>query len=359
MAINISKSEAERMLLWAFENRDRCPLTDSDMEKALAAAKIISGTHKTYRYILVTALLGKALNETLNPLALQAGAPIDGAFDARSLCHTVLVPFERKYLQNGLGGSNEPFLNKPARFTHLSESNAVRAGKDRETLKTLIEVLSNLDMSTAQKLLCHAISAILKNAANREEQFAVRNNFANSLELYHFMRKLLERSCQGETCVILVGAIEKTFYSMTDRKFRVLCHPVNEAGTSHNQIGDIDIFHDDEYCYSIEVKDKNFTANDVDFALSKMFMADAMSGGFIYGPRANFNKAEVDACIQMYEQEKFVVVFEDIFSYLKQMLMVITNIDLTSFKNIMLDTAREINASSDMANWLSIVMAEH
>lgn len=356
MAINISRSDAEKMLLWAFENRDRCPLTDSDIEKVNAVDKIIHGTHKTYRYILFTALLAKAINASLNPLALQAGAPINGAYDARSLCHTVIVPFERKFLHNGLGGSNEPYLNKPARFTHLSTSNAVRAGKDREALKTLIELLTNLEQQTAKKLLCHSISAILENAARREEQLATRENFANSLELYHFMRKLLERSCQGETCVILVGAIEKTFYNMTQGNFRVLCHPVNEAGASHNQVGDIDIFHDDEYCYSIEVKDKDFTAIDVDFALSKMFMADAMSGGFIYGPHADFDQNEVERCIQIYEKEKFVVVFEDIFSYLKQMLMVITNIDLPSFKNIMFDTAREVNASSEMVSWISMVI---
>lgn len=358
MPINISKSDAEKMLLWAFENRDRCRLSEDDIEKAQAVAEIIKGSHKTYRYILFTALLAKAINETLNPLALQAGAPINGAFDARSLCHTVVVPFERRFLQNGLGGSNEPYLNKPARVTHLSDSNPVRAGKDKETLKILIHVLSNLEMDTAKKLLCHSMVAILENAAIREEKLAVRENFSNSLELYHFMRKLLERSCQGETCVILVGAIEKTFYNMTNGSFHVLCHPVNEAGSSHNQVGDIDIYNDEEYCYSIEVKDKNFTAEDVDFALSKMFKAYAMSGGFIYGPRAHFDKTKVEACIQIYEREKFVVVFEDIFSYLKQMLMVITNINLTSFKMILLNTAREVNASSEMINWISDVIRD-
>ena len=75
-----------------------------------------------------------------NPLVLQAGAPLQGAFDARSLCHGVVVPFEQTVLEKRLGGANEPFLNKPARYTHLSMDNAVRRGKDRTTLPRLIEV---------------------------------------------------------------------------------------------------------------------------------------------------------------------------------------------------------------------------
>src|SRR5690606_7833101 len=86
---------------------------------------IIQGEHLTYRYILMTGLLAKATHADVNPLALQAGAPFDGAYDARSLCHKVIVPLEAALFQNRLGGSNEPYLNKPARFTHLSEKNAV------------------------------------------------------------------------------------------------------------------------------------------------------------------------------------------------------------------------------------------
>ena len=38
----------------------------------------------------------------------------------------VIVPFDTEVLNKALGGSNEPFLNKPARFPELSTSNAVR-----------------------------------------------------------------------------------------------------------------------------------------------------------------------------------------------------------------------------------------
>ena len=123
MIVNIKKAEAEQVLLKAF--RERCLRSDDICKKIKA---VLTGSHKTYKYVLLTGLLAKATDSSVNALALQAGAPFDGAYDARSLCHGVIVPFERDFLQNALGGSNEPYLNKPARFTHLSSNNAVRKG---------------------------------------------------------------------------------------------------------------------------------------------------------------------------------------------------------------------------------------
>ena len=87
---------------------------------------VLKHTHLTYKYILVTALTAKATDESVNPLCLQAKSALLGAYDARSICHGVIVPFDMEVLNKALGGSNEPFLNKSARFPELSTSNAVR-----------------------------------------------------------------------------------------------------------------------------------------------------------------------------------------------------------------------------------------
>ena len=120
-------------------------LVNDDTAKAIQT--VLMGSHKTYRYILVNALLAKATNNEVNALSLQKGDGKKGKYDARSLCHKVLVPFERLRLQGCLGDSNEPFLNKPARFVILSTSNAVRAGRDRETLESVIDILSSITSS--------------------------------------------------------------------------------------------------------------------------------------------------------------------------------------------------------------------
>ena len=46
-------------------------------------SEILRGTHKTYRYILVTALLAKATNGEVNILSLQKGDGEDGEWRRR------------------------------------------------------------------------------------------------------------------------------------------------------------------------------------------------------------------------------------------------------------------------------------
>ncbi len=95
---------AERLLREAIaiaqDDSSQLPVTQWNTE----IRTIIQGKHLTFRYILVTALLGKAINPRINALSLQAGANLDGAYDARSLCHGVVVPLERQLLNRSLGG---------------------------------------------------------------------------------------------------------------------------------------------------------------------------------------------------------------------------------------------------------------
>ena len=68
-SVSISKEEAEKNLLKAF--RDKCKKNDYSSSKIKG---ILKGSHKTYKYVLITGLLAKATNENANPLALQAGS---------------------------------------------------------------------------------------------------------------------------------------------------------------------------------------------------------------------------------------------------------------------------------------------
>ena len=133
MSIKLSLETAKNVLLEADEKRARI---DDGTGKTVRS--IIKGPHKTYRYVLITALLAKAADSRVDILSIQAKDHSAGAYDARELCHKVIVPFERDNYPMGLGGSNEPYLNKPARYPRLSLQNAVRKGQDRKTLETLI-----------------------------------------------------------------------------------------------------------------------------------------------------------------------------------------------------------------------------
>lgn len=146
MSIQIDDRKAKEIFIKAIAESKKPGFVPSTHYKD-KIEQIILGTHLTYRYILITGLLGKATNNSIDPICLQAGSELPGAYDARSLCHGVIVQIERDELAKKLGASNEPFLNKPARYKELSTSNAVRRGNDKLILSLSIEVLSSLKNS--------------------------------------------------------------------------------------------------------------------------------------------------------------------------------------------------------------------
>ena len=349
MIVNINRIESEQVLLKAF--RERCLKSDEICKKIKA---VLTGSHKTYKYVLVTGLLAKATDNKVNALTLQAGAPIEGAYDARSLCHNVIVPFERDFLQNALGGSNEPYLNKPARFTHLSSNNAVRKGNDKETLLTLIFIFENITTSNAAS---EYLSCALEILSERITDLKVLNESAikynpTLVEIYEFIFLFLEKSYEGETCAIIVGALEKIHYRKIDSIYKVVTHKVNQSGASSKETGDIDIFKDDIFIYSIEIKDKTFTEYDVEHAFNKMLKANGKKGEFIYGPKATFDSKQIGLKLKEFEEKGFYTLLHDVFSYCRHTLMKIELYSKQEFVDTLFDTATEINCKEDTKKWI-------
>ena len=347
--LRVNKTEAEKILLEAF--RSRCSKEDSTSSKI---QEILGGNHKTYKYILVNGLLAKATDDRVNPIALQAGAPIPGAFDARTLCHGVLVPFEREFLYNSLGGSNEPFLNKPARFTHLSSTNAVRKGQDKLTLLALINILGSLKTSKeAKAYLACALAFLNQRIESLQKLQDPQIKYSPTLiEIYEFILRFVEKSYEGETSVIVVGALEKMYYEKQGSNYKVHVHKVNQSGASSKEVGDIDVFHKKEFNHAIEVKDKAFNSYDIQHAFNKMTDNNARKGAFIYGPNSTFDPELIAHTLMEFEEKRFYTLFQDIYSYSKSMLFKSEIHNKAYFVSIIIATANEINSKEACLRWI-------
>lgn len=167
---------------------------------------VIDNTHLTYKYVLFTAILAKATDESINTLCLQKKSELPGAYDARTICHKVIVPFEMEVLDKALGGSNEPFLNKPARFPELSKTNAVRRGNDQTILNSLCDNLPLITTSTdAYECLIYLLSKLIniKNSKSTMTTFTIEKNANLPAYLMAYMEKALEHSYEGEILTLL------------------------------------------------------------------------------------------------------------------------------------------------------------
>jgi SacI restriction endonuclease len=280
----VDRTTAEQLLQDAIaiaqDNSRQIPATKWDIE----IRTIIQGRHRTFRYILVTALLGKATNPSINALALQAGADVEGAYDARSLCHKVVVPLERQLLNRLLGGSNEPFLNKPARFPTISLSNAVRAGRDKKLLLILHKVLSEIETSEqAFNSLCIAVRYTIERQTTRNQLLSQPSESVGShLKIIEFVDAFVTKSIEGQVAAIVTGTILSIYFDQFEG-FEVIVHPVNQSGASSNEVADIDIKKNGRIFLAVEVKDKQFSQQDVDHAAFKASQYGLESITFIIG----------------------------------------------------------------------------
>lgn len=257
--------------------------------KRQAIADVMLGSHLTYRYVLFTNLLAKATNGQANGLAMQAGADLDGAFDSRSLCHKVVVDFDRDagQLAGKLGRSNEPYLNKPARYPALTMDNAVRRGYDRSILAKCIDILGGLrSREDARAALEDAVYYTMQRESLAAEAAELEGDASLHKALVRFASAVVESSSEGESGAILTGLAFYILGRGHGRGFEIRVHPVNQAGSSSREVLDVDVYLSGEIEFAAEVKDKVFSANDVDHAATKARAAGLGKFFFICGPQS-------------------------------------------------------------------------
>lgn len=313
-------------------------------------SSILYDNHKTYRYVLVTALLAKSTNGEIDTLSLQKGDGRNGRYDARSLCHKVIVPFETIKLPGCLGGSNEPFLNKPARFEYISLDNAVRSRHDKNILANVIYVLSNIKTTaTAYKYLCSATYNLKEISSSYISRYSIGDSLIDTSEfsqlVLDYVYQITEHSLEGEVCPLVVSQLEQMYLG---KDFKVESHKVNQSGASSKEVGDIDIYNKEkQLVYSIEVKDKDFTAQDVLHAIKKFRQADLNTSLFVYGRNVSFDKKETNKVLKQSGLEGHFCCLISILHYSKLRIADLKTISIRDFVNGLLSFSKAINAKTE------------
>ena len=320
----MDKAKALRILEWGKQNAIKFEPSLLSLDHQKSISVLILGEHLTFRYILFTALLAKLVDQSIHMRSLQAGAPLQGAYDARSLCHQVLVPFEKERLEGRLGNSNEPFLNKPSRFPMVDISNPVRNGKDRRYLNDLASLLESLN-TQSEFYLEEAFLFGMKSVLMRQSKTVndiVLSPLKNSFPIISdLLNRYLEESHEGQSAVAVLGATLKILYS---GRAEVEVHPANQAGSSSNEVGDIDIRFKDKIV-GIEVKDKPYTWTDINHALEKVKASGNTKLVFAIGRHAGIDKDAYVKFIEITAEEGMDLSFINIDMVIHQQLSLFTD----------------------------------
>lgn len=305
---------------------------------------VLDNTHLTYKYILVTALAAKATDSNVNPLTLQAGSSLPGAYDARSICHGVIVKFEMTELGKALGGSNEPYLNKPARFPELSKTNAVRRGRDQQILYALCDGLPKVHTSQeAYDGLIYAFQKLLAVKAEREAltKFDIAAFDANAAKLHGFIHYLLYENFEGEILTLVVAGLYELYMSDIYDEYVVEVHPVNQSGASSKEISDLDIYKNGILFICNELKDKPFTDHDLRHAADKVLDGGKTQMHFIVGRSIYYDPKQINSCINEYLDKGFLINVIPVDYFISTLLSLIEDVDVDHYVKYILQTAIE------------------
>jgi hypothetical protein len=141
--------------------------------------ELMNARTKAFRYAALNQILAKSTEHDINCFALQAGADLKGAFDARSLCKQVVAPFDREHFKGALGASTDPYVSKPLRRAKISLApNVIRQIKYREEWKKLHSLLSAVeernDLEFTQRVLKQILLEIRKLASQQSPSLPER-----------------------------------------------------------------------------------------------------------------------------------------------------------------------------------------
>lgn len=356
MSLKIDLNIAQKLLLKAL-NESKSFNKQIPNEQFLR--DIFLGTHKTFKYIAFTAILAKAVESKINILSLQAGADIEGAYDARSLCHKVVVGFERKYLKNALGGSNEPYLNKPARFKMLNISNAVRRGNDQFLLNLLCKELPKINSSKKAFETLTFVLNILQNEVDNTEISLEQGKVANDLNaILTFANSLEKKSFEGQIPVLLVGSILNYYNRVVHLGYKVVVHKVNQSGASSKEISDIDIYEKDSIRICCEIKDKSFYDSDVQHAISKLSTSSSRSLFFIYGRNGILHDSTFQELELKYLKLGYALKFVSVSSFFETILTMSSRFDFSLFVKSLNEVSKQMNPAIDCLSYVKSVLKE-
>lgn len=235
---------------------------------------IITSNTKTYHYVPLTQLLAKAVNPELDCRSIQKADDADPKrFDARTIAHQIVVPFD-KANHNVLGGSNEPYVNNPLRVSDFSLSylNSQKNKKDWKKIVDLLDFAEETGGNVAVELLkitLHEIHLLLNDVII---VYPIPRRVSN-LQLIELLAKFNSYSSGGNHLETIVKCTLETLGDSFQLFDEVRRSSINTADASSGMSGDIECYKQGDPVLAVEVKDRSLDFSYFESSISKVVEA--------------------------------------------------------------------------------------
>lgn len=242
-------------------------LTDVlDDPKLIEAIKnSINSTTKTYRYVLPTQVISKLSNPSLDSRSLQAARGKPGSFDARSMAHKVIVPFDQSN-ESVLGGSQEPYINNPVRVPEISLKYR-NPQKDKPGWDRLRFVLDTIEKKSDPDFTLQVFRQVLTEIYRRLSTTRVRYGVPRRVSLkktIEVIQAFLQDHSGGDRLMALTSAL----FTVIGKRFllyeSVKRGNITQADQASGMLADLEcVTKDNQIAFAVEVKDRQITISQI------------------------------------------------------------------------------------------------
>ncbi len=222
----------------------------------------------TYHYVLPTQLLAKAADPSVDAHAIQAGYSSPGAFDARTVAHDVIVPFDRAN-ERVLGGSPEPYVNNPLRVPGVTAEYRAPQ-KNKADWDKLVAVLDAVETSDDVNFVRSVFDQVLFEIYRMLADVAVVYPTPNRISLdrtNQLIQQYLAAKSGGEHMEAVCTALFRTIGRRFGLFDEVKREKVNVADVPSGMSADIECWFQGEIILLVEVKDRELTLVQLDSKL--------------------------------------------------------------------------------------------
>jgi hypothetical protein len=244
-------------------------VTDENIQKLKTLIhECLTSKIKTYHYVLPTHLLAKCVNPKLDCHSIQTAYNKPGAFDARTIAHSIIVPFDQEN-HKVLGGSAEPYVNNPLRCPAIIEKYQAQQKnkKDWAKLITVLDAVENAnDIEFTKRTFKQTLIEIHRLLSDVQVVYPTPNRVSLNQTLNLISEFTADKSGGDRVeaiCTALFKAIAKQFnlFDVVKRQ------KVNATDASSGMSADIECFFNGKIVLLIEVKDRSLSLTQLDAKL--------------------------------------------------------------------------------------------
>lgn len=223
---------------------------------------------KSYHYVLPTQILCKCVDPRLDCHSLQSAYSKPGAFDARSIAHQVIVPFDQEN-NRVLGGSVEPYVNNPLRCPAV-----IPKYRDQQRNKAewdnLINVLDIVEKTNSpiftERVFLQILFEIYKLLSDVHVVYPTPNRISLKQTIDLILSFTANKS-GGDRIEAVTAALFRAV-SIEFRLFdEIKRQKVNVSDASSGMTADIECWCNGKITLLVEVKDRSLTMTQLDSKL--------------------------------------------------------------------------------------------